>query len=134
MEPTFFVQKIAIQDNQDKILFLKRSDYKSKGANMWDLPGGSVDFAEDSKESIKRECREEVNIKLNSFKPIDVFSRPAEPSGQYIFITYFSNDFEGELKLSEEHTEYKWCTKEEFENLDLFGSVLRVKDILRELF
>ena len=124
-------QKIVLINPQDKTaLFLKRSDYKGDGG-VWDLPGGRLDAKEDVKEGIKREVKEEIQVELNSFKPLDVYSNYSGDDDFY-FILYVSDDFlyintqEG-IKLSSEHTEYKWCTVEQISHMNIKGSVDKVK-------
>ncbi len=59
-----FGQKcILYNKEEDKILIIKRGNYKDDGGK-WDIVGGSVDFGEDSKKSITRECFEETGIKI----------------------------------------------------------------------
>ena len=131
MEPTFFAQKIVLM-KEGKILILKRTHYKGDG-DVWDLPGGSVDFAEDCKEALKRECLEEAGVVLNSFKIEEVVSGKGYNTGQFIFVLCSSNDFSGDIKLSSEHTDFKWINSKEIVNYKLLGSVSLVRDIISNL-
>ncbi len=124
MNKTFFVVKIILQDkNTKKLIFLERSDYKKEEKHTWDLPGGLVDFGEDCRVAIKREVKEEINLKLNSYKIIESYSTKTSIGDQYIFILYYSNDFTGEIKLSKEHLSYKLIDIKEIKNLNLKKSV-----------
>lgn len=131
MEPTYFAQKIVLM-KKDKILILKRSHYKKDG-DVWDLPGGSVDFGENCKEAIKRECLEEVGLKLKGFKPLDIGSGKGYTKGQYIFALLYSEDFKGEVKLSEEHFEFKWINPRDIGRYTLLKSVDLVKEVIAAL-
>jgi len=55
----------------DKILVIK----KSRGAyiNLYDLPGGRLEFGESIEECLKREYNEEIGVGINIIKLIGVF-------------------------------------------------------------
>ena len=131
MEPTFFIKKIVLMKD-DKILILKRTNYKKDG-DVWDLPGGKVEFAEDCKVALKRECVEEVGVVLNSFKVLDVVSGKGYTTGQFIFVLCASSDFDGEIKLSHEHDDLKWINPKEIFDYKLLGSVDLVKEVISKL-
>ena len=40
------VAKVIIVDDDNRVLFLKRSDYMDKFAGEWDLPGGHIKVGE----------------------------------------------------------------------------------------
>ena len=67
-----------------------------------------MELGEDPYAGLIREVREEINAKVQILMPIDVKHFVRE-DGQKITLTMFLCDLEdGEIKLSEEHTEYKW--------------------------
>ena len=64
MSKIVFGQKcILFKKDTNKILLLRRSSYKDD-SGKWDMIGGSVQFGEDSKESIRREALEEAGVKI----------------------------------------------------------------------
>ena len=126
-------QKIVLMNRENNTaLFLKRTDYKGDGG-VWDLPGGRLDEKEDLKRGIIREVREEVQVQLHSFKPLDLYSNYSGDADFY-FILYVGDDFSylnkeiNDIILSSEHTDFKWFTSEEIKNLDLKGSVEKLKE------
>ena len=44
--------------------------YSGKGGGHWILPGGTIETGETYEECLKREIKEESNMKVNSFLPI----------------------------------------------------------------
>lgn len=138
MDNVKFAQKCIIENEEGKILILKRSNYKNNYTDYkWDFPGGTVELGEDCRESIKRECLEEAKIKLNSFKPIIVYSRPIPNRYFFIFSLCISKDWElieNKICLSHEHIEYKWIDKKEFLNYDIINSIDYIKEDLKKIF
>jgi NAD+ diphosphatase len=55
-----------ITNNKGQILFVKRAQEPKKG--MLDLPGGFADHGESAEETIKREIKEELCLKVTSVK------------------------------------------------------------------
>ncbi|NTV23421.1 MAG: NUDIX hydrolase [Nanoarchaeota archaeon] len=102
-----------------KFLLLKRSPKDSHG-KKWGLPAGSVDEGENEYEAILREISEESGIHVNKEdiayngwhyvrQKIDFF--------YHTFITSLGRL--PEVRLSREHTDYRWVTPEEALKMDL---------------
>lgn len=119
------IQKCIIVNNEKKILALKRAaDDHSWGGN-WDLPGGGYEQGEEVVAAIKREVMEEAGLTVNSIRPIFFANRIRVDMGFFqgdiVFATcYMTSDWGGEVHLSDEHTEYKWVSPEEFKSYN-FG-------------
>jgi 8-oxo-dGTP diphosphatase len=114
--------RIVIQDNQGKILILKRNFVDSDYPNLWDVPGGGVDDGEGLKQAAEREVKEECGLKIkiegeyfNDFyhkeKRLHAYGFKADLIG-------------GEVSLSGEHTEFKWISKDEWKNFEYIPSVI----------
>lgn len=95
---------IAIIKSEDKIILIERKI--SKSANKLCLPGGNIRHSESFQEGIKREMKEELNIKLNSIVPLAKITNrfigedgliKMESEG-YI---YLSEGFTGKIKNNE---------------------------------
>ncbi|MRG85479.1 NUDIX hydrolase [Salinibacillus xinjiangensis] len=107
---TFFrVSSHAVIFNPDltKVLLLKQV----YGDKRWGLPGGAVEKGETVLDTVKRECQEELGVK------IDV---------KYLSGMYYHSDFHAQvclfrctipndesITLSSEHSEYRWFPFEE---------------------
>ena len=101
---------ILLVDGNNRLLMMKRSDNES-----WGLPGGSTEPGEVVEEAAKRETVEEVNLQVGEMSLFGVFSGPElyykYPNGDEVFnvtIVYLSHDWRGEIKLNDEHTEWRW--------------------------
>ena len=95
-----------------KNLLLKRRPNDPHKPGAWDIPGGRLELGEDPFEGLKREVKEEINGEIEIIQPLSVhyFIRD---DGQKIRLTIFwCNFLSNEIKLSEEHTEYKWIAVE----------------------
>lgn len=111
-------QKVVIFNNENKILFLRRSAM-TKRAGGWDFPGGALEN-EEPNEGIKREAREEANIEITDLKPVGfaTYDRK-EPKMRTLMIGYMANLKSGEVELSWEHDEYKWLAIDDAQKVDL---------------
>ncbi len=78
----------------------------------WELPGGRIDYGESAEHAFKREMKEELgfkNVKLGRF--INVWSFTSNRRGidyHFIVLDFTISTNEIGIKLSPEHTEYKW--------------------------
>ena len=110
---TFIVaQKAAIRKG-DKLLILKRSPDDSSYPSHWDFPGGTLETGEDPKKGLEREVLEESALVAKTLKPVFTF-REIVIGRQVFFVVYECTQFSGNsIKLSGEHMEYRWATREE---------------------
>ena len=110
------VQKAVIK-NKNKYLILLRPSNKKHFPNHWDLPGGKLDDNEDSQEGLKREVFEETNLRIQILNSVNIFEKVIKGVLNR-FITYEAKLKSGELKLSDEHVDYMWATKEQILELE----------------
>ena len=101
---------ILLVDGDNRLLMMKRSD-----SGCWGIPGGSTEPGEVVEEAAKRETVEEVNLQVGEMSLFGVFSGPElyykYPNGDEVYnvtIAYLSRDWQGEIKLNDEHTEWRW--------------------------
>ena len=91
------VVKVVLVNTENKVLFLKRSNYVEKFAGEWDLPGGHTHVGEQLIKGLRREVREETGLSLgNAIKVQEIDN----------IIFYTSKYIDGVIKLSDEHVEY----------------------------
>lgn len=109
-------QKAVVVNSENKFLALK----KSYGQKTWDLPGGAVEIPEEHEIALRREIREEAGIEIDSVVvPLQVVSGYNKEDDEYfLFIGYRAAVRKESVVLSDEHTDYRWVTKEEFLQLD----------------
>lgn len=112
---------IVVANGQGNILVLKRSSAEKYCPNFWDLPGGKIENDETLLEAAKRESKEEsgLDAKLEQEHfyvyhcqdvDLDIYGFKASIVG-------------GKVLLSDEHTEFKWVSKEDWRNLEYTSSV-----------
>ncbi len=96
------VAKAVIIDNKGRVLFLRRSDYMKKFAGEWDLPGGHLKDNESLFEGLEREVEEETGLSVSEPKLISI-----DNNLHFFYCNYDSQP----VKISHEHTEYRFSTK-----------------------
>lgn len=106
---------ILMLDEYNRLLLMKRSD-----SGCWGLPGGATEPGEVVEDAAKRETFEEVNLGVGEMSLFGVFSGPElyykYPNGDEVYnvtVVYWSRDWRGEIKLNDEHTEWKWFAANE---------------------
>jgi 8-oxo-dGTP pyrophosphatase MutT (NUDIX family) len=106
---------ILVVDGSNRLLMMKRSDN-----HCWGIPGGSVEPGEVVEEAAKRETFEETNIEVRETSLFGVFSGPElfykYPNGDEVYnviIAHLSQNWRGEIRLNEEHTEWRWFAAHE---------------------
>jgi len=108
-------------DGVEKVFLAKRANTKKFLPDVFELPGGHIDFGENMIDGLKREIKEEFGMNVEVGDPFDAFTYSNEIKGSHsIEVIYFasfsqSND---NIKLNpEDHSEYKWVAKEELEKI-----------------
>ena len=125
-----FLQKAVVyHPKQDKFLALRRTSTAHSRPNCWDLPGGNVLFGENHLHSLTKEIAEETSLKVKNILPIQVVT-DYRKSTYSLFIGYSYKATSSRVKLSDEHSEYKWVTKTEFLKLDSAGFL---RDLVNEI-
>jgi 8-oxo-dGTP diphosphatase len=110
-----FHQKAIVLNAENKFLTIKRF----YGKKQWDLPGGAVDYPETHEEALRREIDEETGIEITAIKPLEVQTGYNKDEDFYIiFIGYTCTTSDSEIRLSHEHTDYRWVSKAELLELD----------------
>ena len=126
----------AIIWKSNKILLLKRAqNFKELkiGKDIWDLPGGKLEFGLEMHEALQNELTEETtNVKLNSsLKLLDAISYTIDDGVtitnriNIIYSLKISDNIE--IGLSEEHNDFIFTNdKEEIRNLDIMLPIKRL--------
>ncbi|MBL4936175.1 NUDIX domain-containing protein [Clostridium sp. YIM B02515] len=93
--------------------------------NLYELPGGRMEFGETAEETLIREVKEETNFIVEPVKLLDTWNFIAEDY-QITGVIYLCKIKEGSLKLSDEHDKYEWLEFNE-ENLDKMHEVYKIR-------
>jgi 8-oxo-dGTP diphosphatase len=112
----------ALIKNGEKYLMLLRSADQPVGPLQWDFPGGRQEKDEDLILSLKREVKEETNLDIEPGKI--VFECEINVAGHDMkFFMYDIEKVTGDLRLSHEHSDFRWMTIGEMRKEKLFPCV-----------
>ena len=115
----------GILRDKDLFLVVKRNENDNLYPGSWEFPGGHLEKGETLKDGLKRELEEEIGFTEN-FNPIitHYFDELNERNNELIhdleldFIINVDSS-KIDIKLSDEHFDYKWVTRDS-EYLDDF--------------
>lgn len=95
-----------ILETNGKILLIRRKYPPLK--DFWCLPGGVVEYHELVEESLKREAKEEIGLKVELTELIGIYQIDNDPRGVAQDIIYAGTIISGIEKLSDEHETTKY--------------------------
>lgn len=108
----------ALIEKDNKYLIARRSIESQDVLGKWEFPGGHLEDGETIKEGLKRELLEEIGF-TDEFNPkiTHHYDEIKSKNGKLIYnleIDFIINVDKSnlEIKLSNEHSEYKWVTKD----------------------
>lgn len=123
MENKFAIAvKCLLKNEDDKYLILKKTQEENKkdtSSNLYDIPGGRIEYGENVVDALIREIYEEtgINITLNNIQKIlDATSVVRKDGLHLVIITYLVNIKNTNIKISSEHSSFYWADKS-FKNL-----------------
>jgi 8-oxo-dGTP diphosphatase len=112
-----------------RYLLLRRSDDKDFAAGMWECITGRVDQGEDIMTALHREVAEELGVSVTVDYLIGTFHfyrGPAVPAYEMVGLHFCcSVDAEQKINLSWEHSDARWVSPEEADQLLPPGHWLR---------
>ncbi|MEK4063828.1 MULTISPECIES: NUDIX hydrolase [unclassified Paenibacillus] len=100
-----------------RILLVRRAARDSVGAGTWECAGGKIEFGEDLEAALEREIYEETGLAVTVGNLLYATSFLTDPARQLVIITYLCRSTDHAVQLSEEHSDYKWCTRLELQRL-----------------
>jgi ADP-ribose pyrophosphatase YjhB (NUDIX family) len=103
----------AFIERDGKWLALRRAHEPYAGE--WDLPGGFIEAGERPDESLLREIAEETRLEVEIVGVIGAYSGHYGVDGKHtVDIGYHCRVTGGELEISDEKSEFRWATLEDF--------------------
>lgn len=82
-----------------------------------------MDQEEAPQEALMREIQEETGLTVGVKKPFNVFTFKKDTGEFKIGITFLCEYLDGEVMLSDEHSEYRWIDPQEFADLESIPSL-----------
>jgi len=106
-------------DGVTKVFLPKRAATKKFFPDVFEVPGGHIDFGEDIVEGLKREIGEELGKEIAVGDPFSVFTYTNEIKGSHsVEITYFAqfkDGIDGVQLEPADHSEGRWFSEDEVE-------------------
>jgi 8-oxo-dGTP diphosphatase len=109
---------ILVMNEEGNILLLRRASNSTFAPDQWGYPGGKIEEGESSVVAAMRETEEETELVVRDPEPLGVFNGAVE--------AFFSDTFEGEVKIDFEHTAWKWVAPRDLIAYDLAPAVLEI--------
>ena len=108
---------VVILDGADRVLLGKRpTDIPCWAPGKWAFPGGKIERDESPHDAAVRETKEEMNLEIKNLKE--------HAPGRASVALYYTRDYEGDIQIDHEHTDWAWVGGDEIENYDLAPDVL----------
>jgi 8-oxo-dGTP pyrophosphatase MutT (NUDIX family) len=122
-------------DGVEKLFLPRRAKTKKFMPDVFELPGGHVDFGEDMVAGLKREILEEFKVNIEVGDPFYAFTYRNEIKGSHSievgYFAHFTSPLE-DIKLDpEDHSEMRWATEDEISEILTDSENQEVKAIKR---
>jgi 8-oxo-dGTP diphosphatase len=110
--------KILLKNKDGNYLVVCRSaeKYPEVGAK-WDIVGGRINPGISLIDNLKRETKEETGLGIIS-EPKLITAQDILKTDKHVVRLTYVGFADGEVRLSEEHSEFKWLSLEEIKNLE----------------
>lgn len=114
-----------IKNNANEILIVKRHPKSRTDPEMWELPGGKVEKGEFFADALVREIKEETNLDVK----VGDFAEAVQNDYMHkrtVQVMMYLDDVKGEVKISDEHTDWMWADLEKIKDLEISTSLKKV--------
>jgi 8-oxo-dGTP diphosphatase len=119
MDTTQKITACAFLHKDGKFFTAKRADTKTFLPGKFEMPGGHIEHGETMEEGLKREFQEEFGVDITVGHPFYAFTY-MNGDAHVVEVNYLAElaDENQTITLNpEDHSEYRWLTKEEFERM-----------------
>ena len=114
-----------LKNDDGEILIVKRHPKSRTDPDMWELPGGKVENGEHFTDALVREIREETNLDAEAGDFCEAVQNDYSHKRTVQLIMYLDN-VEGDVKISDEHTEWMWASLEKIKTLEISTSLKKI--------
>ena len=122
MKPYGLTVRGVIKNKDDEILLLKRHPASRSDPEKWELPGGKVEKGESFDDALVREIKEETNLDVKVGDFCEAVQKDSLHKRTVQLIMYL-DDAEGDIKISDEHTEWMWASVGKIKKLEISVSL-----------
>ncbi len=139
MPGKFYVAAAAhILNKEGRPLVMKRSPKHDFEGGYWETVSGRLEqHIKDVKSELQREIAEELgdDFQCEIIAPIGTYNfyRGNNKSKEHVGMDYVCKYISGKIRLSKEHTEYKWIDPEEFESYQASESLKSKIELLSKI-
>ncbi|WP_407393140.1 NUDIX domain-containing protein [Methanobrevibacter sp.] len=115
----------VIKNDSGEILIVKRHPKSKTDPEMWELPGGKVEKGEHFADALVREIKEETNLDVN----VGDFCEAVQNDYMHkrtVQLMMYLDDVEGNVKISDEHTEFMWASLKKIKELEISTSLKKL--------
>ena len=107
------------------VLLRSKEKYPEVGGK-WDIPGGRIDAGATLEDNLKREIKEETGLEVSTINKLLAAQDIIKPEKEKhtVRLTYLG-EADGEVKLSDEHTDFKWLPLSEIKKLEPIDRYLK---------
>ena len=135
------IQKIVLAgvvfNKEGKVLILQRNENEDIYPGMWELPSGKREFFESSHNTLVREIREEAGLDIEIIQPCSVFEYKIEKPNEIrdsTQINFIVTSNTSEVRLSEEHQNYAWVSRDEINKYKVSDETKKVIQLAFSLY
>lgn len=126
MKPAYGLTVRGIIKNKDnEILLVKRHPKSRTDPEMWELPRGKAEKGEFFTDALVREIKEETDLDCEVGDFAEAIQNDYSHKRTVQIMMYLEN-VTGEVKISEEHTEWMWVSLEDMKDLKISTSLKKV--------
>ena len=144
-EKAHYVVATCIVVKEGKYLITKRAEWEKAFPGKWTVPGGKLesrDYIEtkpDTNEGqwynvcerlVRREVREEAGIEIKNIGYVTSLTFIRPDGIPVVVISLYADYDSGEVRLSEDMTDYKWVSVEEAKTYDLIDGIYEEIEML----
>lgn len=110
--------KILLKNEEGKYLVVCRSAIKyPEAGRQWEIVGGRIASGTPLLQNLHREVKEETGLEIID-KPKLLTAQDILKNNRHVVRLTYIGQADGEVKLSDEHTEYKWLPLDEIKKLE----------------
>ena len=112
--------KSFIVNDKNELLLLKRRSDDVMKPGMWEIPGGRLEPGEHPHEGVIRETKEETGLDIEVKQIMDMRHFVRSDNQTITMLVFLCKPLHQEVNLSEEHTDHKWISIEDKEQITPF--------------